>query len=242
MQTEFYSDNLSDLIVQIYQEFAKPGITEIPGLSITINGFSEDGSVYEDDSIRSNIDNALERHNLQPIRSVANTIFPLNLWNPSLGRNKLFERYKRIRPKLKTCVDNKEGLYFERMIDFDNSLNQLNEVIKIFQNGYTRRSALQVSIWDPRRDLKNVPYSRFPCLQHVVFQCVKERLIVVGFYATQYVFERAYGNYLGLCYLGKFMAHELKIPLTQVKCYIGVELFDSKHLTKTAFKKIIRSI
>ena len=128
------------------------------------------------------------------------------------------------------------------MIDFKNSLNQLNEVIKIYKNGYKRRSAHQVSIWDPCRDLRNEPYSRFPCLQHVVFQCVKEKLIVVGFYATQYIFERAYGNYLGLCNLGKFMAHELDIPLAQVKCYIGVELFDSKHLSKTDFKEIVRSI
>ena len=32
---------------------------------------------------------------------------------------------------------------------------------------------------------------------------------MTGFYATQYVVERAYGNYLGLCRLGEFMAHEM---------------------------------
>ena len=31
-------------------------------------------------------------------------------------------------------------------------------------------------------------------------------------------FERAYGNYLGLCHLGRFMAHEMGLTLSQVVC------------------------
>ena len=45
-------------------------------------------------------------------------------------------------------------------------------------------------------------------------------LAVTGFYPTQYMFERAYGNYLGLCRLGNFMAHEMELRLSQVVCIV----------------------
>ena len=35
---------------------------------------------------------------------------------------------------------------------------------------------------------------------------------------TQYMFERAYGNYLGLCNLGRFMAHEMGLKLDSMTC------------------------
>lgn len=47
-------------------------------------------------------------------------------------------------------------------------------------------------------------------------------MAVTAFYATQYLFEKAYGNYLGLYRLGNFMAHELGLQLTQMTCIAGV--------------------
>lgn len=239
MKREF-NGSLPDLIQELYSLFHLPGVREVNGLSVTINKFTKDGTVIEDIGIRHKLDSALARLKLQTIETVANTIFPLSLWNPQLDRQILFMRYEAILPKIKSnCRHNRQGTYFERMTNFGGKLNQLDKVIIIYESGITRRSAHQVAIWDPLRDLKKRPYSEFPCLQHLVFQCVKERLIVVGFYATQYLFERAYGNFLGLCNLGKFMAHELKIPLASVKCYVGVELLD---IPKTELSQFVDSI
>ena len=239
MKTEFCSNNLSELVLELFKLFLIPGVKEVTGLSVTINGFDNYGDVNEDQKIRQKIDNALNRNDFQTINTVANTIFPVNLWNPKLGRVKLFKRYERILPKLKKCEHNKNGIYFERMTNFKNGFNQLDKIIDIYKSGITRRSAHQVAIWDPLRDLKKVPYNKFPCLQHVVFQCVQKKLIVIGFYAIQYLVERAYGNFLGLCNLGKFMAHELKIPLIEVRCYTGVEELD---INKTELKRIVSSV
>ena len=79
----------------------------------------------------------------------------------------------------------------------------------------------------------------FPCMQHLVFSCVQDKLIVIAFYATQYIFERAYGNFLGLCNLGKFLSHELQVPLHEVKCYIGVEQLS---ISKYRLKEILNTI
>jgi thymidylate synthase len=80
----------------------------------------------------------------------------------------------------------------------------------------------------------------FPCLQHVTFAPVKEQLNLNAFYATQYAFERAYGNYLGLCRLGRFIAHELGLELARVTCYTGIFLRDP--LNAGAKKKLTKVI
>lgn len=43
-------------------------------------------------------------------------------------------------------------------------------------------------------------------------------------YPCQFLFERAYGNYVGLCQLGKFMAREMGLKLTQVTCTVSIAL------------------
>jgi hypothetical protein len=48
------------------------------------------------------------------------------------------------------------------------------------------------------------------------------KLAVNAIYPTQFLFERAYGNYLGLCRLGLFVSQELKLELAQVTCYVGI--------------------
>lgn len=48
------------------------------------------------------------------------------------------------------------------------------------------------------------------------------RLVVNAFYATQQIFDKAYGNYLGLAQLGAFMAHEMGMPLARLNVMVGV--------------------
>ena len=92
-------------------------------------------------------------------------------------------------------------------------------IIKTFQGHNHRKSALQASIFDPSRDHSNARILGFPCLQQVVFTPLGEdKLSVTGFYAKQLHFEKAYGNYLGLYELGRFMAKQLGLKLSQVVC------------------------
>ena len=120
---------------------------------------------------------------------------------------------------------NRNGVYFQRLIAFGHELNmqdgvnQLEHVIQTWSGGNHRRSALQAAVFDPRKDHTNQRQRGFPCLQQVAFARIGDNgLAVTGFYATQYMFERAYGNYLGLCRLGHFMAHEMGLRLSQVVC------------------------
>src|SRR3546814_7420399 len=69
--------------------------------------------------------------------------------------------------------------------------------------------------FDPGRDHVASAQLGFPCLQQVSFEPTTAGLVVNAFYATQQVFDKAYGNYLGLAQLGAFMAHEMDIPLAR---------------------------
>ncbi len=47
-------------------------------------------------------------------------------------------------------------------------------------------------------------------------------------YVTQYMFQRAYGNYLGLSRLGRFMAHEMGLRLDRIICIATPAVIGSK--------------
>jgi len=193
------------------------------------------GVGWEDMEIRRLLDTNLQKMGRQSCNTVANTIFPVSLWNPERDRDQLYNRYKKIFPHLKKIEPkNSLGLYFERLIAYDpsenddpdsNKSNQLENIIKIYSSRKgVRRSVLQAAIFDPRRDHSRRPYLKFPCLQHVTFTPYGDGrgMAVNGFYAMQYLFERAYGNYLGLCRLGRFVAHELGLELVQMNCMVGI--------------------
>jgi hypothetical protein len=63
-----------------------------------------------------------------------------------------------------------------------------------------------------------------------------------AFYATQYMFERAYGNYLGLWRLGQFVAHETKRQMWELDCFVGVAMLGHTKVELAGLATKIRSI
>jgi hypothetical protein len=204
-------------------------VAEIAPLCVSITGF-DDGVAREDLSIRDALDGSLAAANKQDCHTVANTLFPESLWNPSAPRSVFFERYGFSLPRLlKASKKNRHGMYFQRLIEGGPAThpNQLDFVIETYLSRKgVRRSALQVAVYNSQLDQTKAAQRGFPCLQHVTFAPVGGDLNVNAFYATQYAFERAYGNYLGLCRLGRFVAHELGLTLARVTCFTGIMLRD----------------
>ena len=198
---------------------------EVAPLVLVVNGL-EGGDPAEESTIRDALEEELERRGDRSCHTVANTIFPMTMWNPDAGREQFFQRYLRVYPRLRRLDKaNKYGLYFQRMIAFgcDNNgaggHNQLDYILSTWEGGNRRRTALQASLLDPHKDHTDQRQRGFPCLQQVSFAPTGTGgLAVTGYYATQYIVERAYGNYLGLCRLGQFMAHEMGLRLRQMTC------------------------
>lgn len=183
--------------------------------------------------LRSALNEALIASGHASVETVANTLFPYSLWNPSKPRDQLFRRYLKILPTLRRDAHNRPGLYFERLINYPGTRgtvgkNQLDHISSTFNSGNHRRSALQAAVFYPLSDLNHARRLGFPCLHQVAFTHNQARgtLTVTGFYATQFLFQRAYGNYLGLTRLGEFMAHEMRLELDRVVCIAAVAKLD----------------
>ena len=136
---------------------------------------------------------------------------------------------------------NGRGTYFQRLIDYpggENGINQIENIIQSIQdNKNNRRSRYQATTFNPNTDNLDGPYLGFPCLQHVTLYVTKKSgLVLNGFYAMQHIYEKAYGNWLGLINLGKFIANELDIPFERFNCFISIEKLDT--LSKTEAKKL----
>lgn len=217
-----------------------PGVTELSPLIVTVN-LNGSGTCEQPD-IRALLDQCIDGFRksgdknlmkIQPVQTVANTVFPSSYWNRNAADDAklLFDRFDRAWPRLEKCSQNRRGSYFRRMTAFrpksegDKPVNQLKHVIETYRDRNNhRRSALQASIFDPALDHNHSNRGMgFPCLHQVSFAPIGTGgLAITGFYATQYIVDRAYGNYLGLCRLGEFMAKQLGLTLVKMTCIASV--------------------
>jgi hypothetical protein len=234
-----YENNLSYAWGRAFQ-IAMMGNKGLMPLTISIGGLTN-GLPVEDDSIRRAVDITLAQNDKYSCAISAMTIFPFKYWN-LLGRphiRELSDSYmKKYLPRLRARGSrNKRGTYFERMIAsqgvrgkdgklLNETKNQLEHIVSLWpkngEHSRPRQSALQAACFDPVKDHNGAIRSGFPCLQQVGFTYDDAGgLAVNAYYPTQYIFDRAYGNYLGLCHLGHFMARELGLELVRLNCFIG---------------------
>jgi hypothetical protein len=220
--------NFSLAWARTFLTLMQPGVDDLVPLQVTVSGIDSD-KPPEIPAIRQALDADLKSKKKFSCETVASTIFPQSMWNPAMPRDRLFDRYHAALPALRKFKQNIYGLYFERFTAFGpEKFNQLDFILNSRlgngeRKGNKRRSVLQAAVIWPKRDLTNQPLRGFPCLQQVNFAPHgRDELAVNGFYATQFIFQKAYGNYLGLYNLGRFVAHELGLRLTQVTCFTGI--------------------
>ena len=230
-------NNLSVAWAKVFFQVFQEG--EVSPVVVVVKDIGEEGP-EETYQIRGALDQILaEDGKGLSCNTVANTIFP-SIWNPNSDRQELYERYRLILPRLRKDRRNKYGLYFQRLISYGangglgSGVNQLEHIIRTWHKGNHRRTALQAGLFDPLRDHTDQPLRGFPCLQQVSFaRCGDDGMPMTGYYATQYLVERAYGNYLGLCRLGRFMAHEMGLRFDRMICVATpVMLYRSKKSVK----------
>lgn len=239
-------ENLSVAWFKAFKELSQPGVEALAPMTVSITGF-ENAQPKEIPEVRRILDNHLKDNDLSSIHTVANTIFPNSLWNPAQGRQILFWRYHRILRNLKSVSANHNGLYFERMTEYmqgDETKNQLEHIITTYKGGNHRASALIAAIFNPLQDHTNQRQRGFPCLHEVTFALEgknREELVVTAHYAVQYIYNKAYGNYLGICRLGRFMAQELEVKLTKVVFMVSSARL-SDEITKADARELLTNL
>jgi hypothetical protein len=221
--------------------------SEVSPLVLSLGGFDEEGRLSETASVRQALDQVLEQKRKISVEDVAYTIFPERLWLiAGRDRTRLFALYKGVYPRYVAMNRraNGRGLYFERLTMFGDAVrcdgNQLEWILSQYSTrSGIRDSMFQAAVFDPVRDHIKDARVGFPCLQHVSFVPTGDGLVVNAFYATQYVFDKAYGNYLGLTQLGAFMAREMGLRLARLNVTVGVAKLDGVSKSDASLKPII---
>ncbi|HEU4730643.1 MAG TPA: hypothetical protein VFT22_22255 [Kofleriaceae bacterium] len=240
------STNLSLAWARLFTLSMTPGNDEI-GQAIVYIKPTESG--LEDGRIRSLLDHHLLEgadKRRQSCDTVAKTIFPHTLVRKGHSREDLYATYNKLLPQLMKTPANRDGTYFQRMISYLPSgsnvtpVNQLEKIIRDLIAQRTRRSGLELAIFDPTRDHTNEPYLSFPCLHQVALSFTDaDTLTLTALYPLHYIYERAYGNYLGLLRLGQFIAAESGHRLVSVVCVAGVA---KREVSKSAVMTLNESI
>jgi thymidylate synthase len=232
------STNLSSAWTDSVKLASEARGAELSPFILSLTGFDEDIA------IRKKLDESLQSNNKYSIQTVASTIFPEPLYR-HLKKDKaaLYAQYRKNLPRLMAIVqDNKRGTYFQRLIDFNahrNSstsspeekepVNQLETIIKaLVDKTMNRRTQYQACIFDPQTDHVREPYQRFPCLGHITFYKSEDGgLVLNSFYPVQHLYTKAYGNWLGLINLGKFVARESGLEFEKLICLAAVQSLGS---------------
>lgn len=246
--------NLSMAWARAYVEARRRPSHEIAPLFLSFAGITGE-AVEEAAHLRQALDQCLVVNDMQRVQTVANTIFPQAIWRRANGdRDALYSEYLKNLPSYVAWEPGKNarGLYFARLIGYyanhrtGDALtsvpsqlqglgNQLEFIVENCKPG-KRRSMFQATLFDPARDHTTSARLGFPCLQHIslVPDFKSGSLSLNAFYATQQVFEKAYGNLLGLARLVSFIAHESGLERASVSVLAAVEKMDRRPKPGTA--------
>lgn len=173
-------------------------------------------------------DGFLRGHGALPLQSVANTIFPQDLYRRH-GAPAFYAVYGQVYERVKKKQGD-WGRYFERMIRRPTAdgrdINPLADMVakmgqhvhgggKTFRNIYEMTvsdPALDVPIYDPERDAG--PVMNRQCLSFLSFKLDHDnRVMLTALYRNHYYIERLLGNLIGLARLMAFVGQEVGVPV-----------------------------
>jgi hypothetical protein len=226
LQVFISSASLSTAWARAFSGCVANSSSEVAPLIVDLVGF--DGTPSEDPRVRALADKWLVETNGKAIDTTASLIFPERSWlyHRDAGSKSFFQYYRETYfPRLKEASPlNARGTYFHRMVSYGpGGIDQLDQLLDAYKSGLRRRSAFQLVIFDPSRDHSLSKRLGFPCLDYVAFSPNKDgSLSMTAMYAMQYVHDRAYGNYLGLCALGRFIASELDLRFCRLTSIAAV--------------------
>lgn len=210
------------------------------GMAINLNVVFPAAS-EDDAAVRGRLDTLLLHRERGSVETVANTIFPAALYPSHLqtgAAEHLYRMYELSMRMHRRRDPRDRETYFNRFVAFptkDGPFNQLAYVIQRLEKQMTVRSpnssAYEMGVSDPVADgemadeelrvqspLTDRNFYGFPCLSHVSLTLERPKLHLTAIYRNQTFVERAYGNYVGLAALLRFICAEAGCEPGEVQC------------------------
>lgn len=172
-----------------------------------------------DHAIIGEVDSLLRSYKAFPIVTVANTIFPEDLWTPG-DRDALYARYDRLYPKIKRAAPD-WGRYFRRITDWPKarggSENQLETLIMNLRKfgpaapeEKNRYHMYEMTLFHPVRDANK--FRGRQCLSFIEIKPELDddtvRLHMTALYRSHFYISKTLGNLIGLSRLLNFITRE----------------------------------
>jgi hypothetical protein len=167
------------------------------------------------------LDDFLRARHANPVSTVANTIFPQDLYRRH-GPKKFVDEYLRSYDAMRTRG---WGRYFERMVrwrvDEDTITDQLQDLVDRLSQQLsakqTFRSVYEMTLFDPSRDARRNRNRQ--CLSFLSFKLHPERgLMLTAMYRNHHYIARALGNFIGLGNLMAYIAERIGTTVGPLTC------------------------
>jgi hypothetical protein len=207
----------------------------------------------QDDSIAEALDSFLLEHGGFSNHTVAETIFP-GYEYIHRGVDGVYNVYpNEIYPKIKDHPEMRNwGAYAYRLLrrqDHDGTMyNPLERCIEKMKDKQPKRAAYEVglgfgfdlALYDDDTDR----HARMggPCLSHLSFKLIKDRIHLTALYRSHYYVQRAYGNLLGLARLQAFVADQVGVASGPLVCHSTMAVLEhgaGSHWTKGEVSSLI---
>ncbi len=170
------------------------------------------------------------------LSDVATTIFPYKFLPRQYTRKELYKRYiechergKRIHRKTAW------GTYFDRMIRFGKcecKTNQLENIIHALSN-WSKNPKASLVIHTSSADTDKPKPRGLPCLQYIALLCPdKDTASMLAVYRNHDFFSKAFGNFIGLGQLLKFICNETKREPGTLVCHSAHAYYENKAVLK----------
>jgi hypothetical protein len=183
----------------------------------------------KDKSVILGLDSFLRERRVNPIATVANTIFPQDLYRRH-GVKEFRAEYLRAYDSLRKKG---WGRYFERMVRWPanggQTTDQLSDLIQRLSQQLTSkqtyRNVYEMTLFDPARDATRNRNRQ--CLSFLSFKLHPERgLMLTAMYRNHHYISRALGNFIGLGNLMAYIAEQVGTsvgPLTCVSTHAEID-------------------
>jgi hypothetical protein len=186
--------------------------------------------------VRAIADALLDDLGLPPISTVANTVFPSGLARRYPEPAELAARYRDYQyPRLrKLARANSGGTYFGRIVEYPTAAGSIDQLVAVVEKlrrsrtGPRRKATYEVGMGEPGMEVGIYRHGRderkimgFPCLSFCSFQLDDDRVHLIANYRSQYLVERAYGNYLGLGRLLVYVARAAEFDAGELLVVAG---------------------
>ncbi|MBI3187267.1 MAG: hypothetical protein HYZ31_05250 [Gammaproteobacteria bacterium] len=194
--------------------------------------------VYLDPNWFENYNPADFMNGIPTLSDVASTIFPYKYLTRGYLRNNLYAKYVATHERAKKMHKDRGrrwGTYFDRMIRFGNApVNQLDRIVDALNNWKNNpRSALVIHTSSADTDRPR-PLGG-PCLQYIELLCPdKDTISMLAVYRNHDFFSKAFGNFIGLGQLMKFLCEETNRKPGNLVCH-------SAHADYQTTKKVFKT-